>query len=135
LARDRKGKNLGQGAIKMCILGSLSKKPSGMTNVNKILNELPRTQSPDRLKDFLEELCTLECVEKVDLSSSREGLVNYKIIQKGLKSLAQFQSTEFQNVRAILGVYDEEERREEEERRLIKLIYPQYRIPYFLFDH
>jgi hypothetical protein len=107
LVRERKGKNLGQGVIKMCIMGALSKKPSGMTNANKILNELPRTQSPDRLKDFLEELCVLGCIEKVDLSSSREGLVNYKITQKGMKTLAQFQSTEFQDIRAIFGVHDE----------------------------
>jgi len=54
LARRRKGKNLGQGAIRMRILGTLSTKFGGMTNANKILNALPRTQSPDRLKERLE---------------------------------------------------------------------------------
>jgi hypothetical protein len=103
LARERKGKNLGQGVIKMCILGSLSKKPDGMTNANKILNELPRTQSPDRLRFFLDELCVLGCIEKIDMSSVHEGLINYKIKEKGLRTLAKYQSTEFEDVRAVLG--------------------------------
>jgi DNA-binding PadR family transcriptional regulator len=107
LARERKGKNFGHGMIKMCILGALSRKPGRMTNANKILNELPRTQAPDRLRSFLEELCALGCVEKVDMSSVHEGLLNYRITQEGMETLARFQHTEWKNVRAVLGMKDE----------------------------
>src|SRR5262245_42226731 len=86
----------------MCILGTLSTKFGGMTNANKILNALPRTQSPDRLKERLEELCILGMVQKVDMSAQHEGLINWKITPRGEKTLSQFQSTEYDDVKSVL---------------------------------
>jgi hypothetical protein len=86
----------------MWILGVLDRMPDG-TNANKILSQLPRTQSPDRLKDFLDDLCALDCIERIPMSDQHEGLIIYKLKEKGRATFTMYQSVD-QNVRDVLGL-------------------------------
>jgi DNA-binding PadR family transcriptional regulator len=89
LADWGKRPDIGEGPIKECILGILSSHPDGCS-ANRILRDLPRTQSPDQLKTFLKDLEDRELIKKEDLSHFRQNLEGYKITEKGKKHLENY---------------------------------------------
>ena len=74
-----RGSNLNQGETRMCILGYLYSQREAGAYKEKILVHLPRTQSPDRLQDFLNMLLAREKIELLPPSTSRhEGEKIYR---------------------------------------------------------
>ena len=101
MADSRKRPDIGEGIIKVCILGILSSLPRGCS-ANRILRGLPRTQSPERLKIFLNDLKDRGLVEKTDLSDFRQNLEGYKITGDGMKFLDKYFNIEFKETRDIV---------------------------------
>jgi hypothetical protein len=103
LDRSRKREDLGAGVIKMCILGILSSDQfEDGASANRILRALPRTQAPDRLKSFLEDLYDRGLIERKDLSFAHDDLRIYKIKQEGKKVLEKYFDQEFRDVTSLL---------------------------------
>lgn len=87
----------------MCILGILSSNQfEEGANANRILRPLPRTQAPDRLKSFLEDLSDRGLIEGKDLSFAHDELRIYKIKQEGKKVLEKYFDQEFRDVAGLL---------------------------------
>jgi hypothetical protein len=81
MARQR---NLSQEQIKIRILSYLFNNNKG-ANSHKIqfLGMSGYTQEASRFKKLLEELCELECIDKVPIDHVTVGSVIYKITDKG----------------------------------------------------
>jgi hypothetical protein len=93
---------LGAQEIKFCILGYLYTQLDDGDYREKILLHLPRTQAPDRLKRFLDDLTELGKVESSPpRDSRREGKIIYKITESGKRSVDKYISADYRDVSSI----------------------------------
>ena len=81
----------------MCILGILFKKGSA----NKILRELPRTQSYERLKIFLIQLKEKGKIEILDKDNIRKGQKTYMITESGKETVQNYLDAGNKNIAEV----------------------------------
>jgi hypothetical protein len=106
ISKQRKGRNLSQGDIKIRILSYLYNKGGDGANAYSIQSHcVPTSQEANRFKHFLDDLCDLERIEKKDRSDLRKGLITYNITQKGRETVQILRNP---LIKDILGLNEDE---------------------------
>jgi DNA-binding PadR family transcriptional regulator len=84
----------------MCILGVLYRQSRDIS-ANTILRSLPRTQSPERLKAFLNELAEKGKIEIIARDDIRATLKTYIITQSGRDTVIRYVDASYEDVMEV----------------------------------
>jgi hypothetical protein len=96
----KKERNLSQEQIKIRILAYLYNKGSMGANAYVIQHRanIP-SQEHNRFRGFLEELCTLSCLEKYEEETTGEKpRINYRITEDGRTAVEHYKNPQLQSI-------------------------------------
>jgi DNA-binding PadR family transcriptional regulator len=98
-----KQSDIGEGPIKVCILGILSHHGQEGCSITTILNSLGalRSQRQDRVTGYLDDLKERNLIDTKDLSHYRKNLQGYVITPDGNRHLEKYFDAEYKENRDV----------------------------------